>query len=55
MSAGLGNLRLCVKIAGDAPAERLREIAAWADAHSPVGCTVRQAPASSLEVELVDG
>jgi uncharacterized OsmC-like protein len=33
----------------------LRELVAWAEAHSPVSCTVKEAPACSLEVELVDG
>jgi hypothetical protein len=31
----------------------LREIAEWADAHSPVGCTVRNAPAVALEVQTL--
>ena len=55
VSAGMRNLRLKVRIAGDAAPDTLREIASWADAHSPVGCTVRDAPASSLEVELLPG
>jgi uncharacterized OsmC-like protein len=55
VSAGMRNLRMKVRIAGDASPDALREIAAWADAHSPVGCTVRNAPASLLEVELVEG
>ena len=52
ISAGMRNLRMKIRIAGDAAPETLREIAAWADAHSPVGCTVRQAPACSIEIEL---
>jgi uncharacterized OsmC-like protein len=35
------------------PADRLREIAAWGDAHSPVCCTVRHPPHSTVEVEVV--
>jgi len=53
ISAGLGAWRTRVKIAGNAQAQALREIVAWADAHSPVGCTVRQGSACSLEVEVV--
>jgi|1185.fasta_scaffold78786_3 uncharacterized OsmC-like protein len=53
ISAGLRNLRTKVRIAGDAPAQTLREIAAWGDSHSPIGCTLRNAQPSSLEVELV--
>jgi uncharacterized OsmC-like protein len=53
-SAGLRNLRTKVKIAAEAatPAQ-LREIVAWAEAHSPVGCTIRQAPKVTTEVEIV--
>lgn len=53
ISAGMRNLRMKVRIGGDAAPEALRELATWADAHSPVGCTVRNAPMGSLEVELV--
>lgn len=52
VSAGLGRLRTRVRIAGDAVADTLREIVAWGDAHSPIACTVRNAPASSIEIEL---
>jgi hypothetical protein len=50
---GMQRLRSNVRIAGDAPAQTLREIAEWADAHSPVGCTVRNAPAVALEVQTL--
>jgi len=53
VSAGLGGFRMKVKIAGDAPAAKLKELVEWSEAHSPVGCTVRNAPSSSLEVEVV--
>ena len=33
--------------------EALRELVEWAEAHSPVSCTVKEAPACSLEVEVV--
>jgi uncharacterized OsmC-like protein len=52
ISAGLAGIRTRVKIAGDAPRETLRDIVTWADAHSPVGCTVRQTVGCSLEVEF---
>ena len=53
VSAGLGAVRTKVRIGGSAESHALREIAAWAEAHSPVGCTVRDAVASSLEVEVI--
>lgn len=54
VSAGLSGLRTHVKVgAKDATADRLREIVQWADAHSPVGSTIRQAPASAVEVEIL--
>jgi uncharacterized OsmC-like protein len=30
-----------------------RKLVEWADAHSPVGCTVRQPPECSLDMEVV--
>lgn len=45
--------RTAVKIAGDAPREKLQELVAWADAHSPVGCQVRDPAACSLQVEVL--
>jgi uncharacterized OsmC-like protein len=53
ISAGLGPMRTSVKIRGDADSRSLREIVAWAEAHSPVGCTVRRGSACSLEVAVV--
>ena len=53
VSAGLGAFRMKVKIAGDAPAAKLKALVEWADGHSPVGCTVKEAPACALEVEVV--
>src|SRR5258706_16091451 len=54
ISAGQSAMRMKVRIASpDASPEKLREIVAWADAHSPVTCTIRQAPACSLDVEVV--
>lgn len=54
VSAGLASVRMKVKIsAPSASPETLREIVEWADAHSPVGCTMRRAPECSLDVEVV--
>lgn len=54
VSARHGPVRMKVKIgAPAASSDVLREIVAWADAHSPVTCTIRQAPACSLDVEVV--
>lgn len=53
VSAGLAAVRMKVRIGAPAASpETLREIVAWADAHSPVGCTMRQAPGCSLDVEI---
>lgn len=54
VSAGHGPVRMKVKIgAPTASPEVLREIVEWADAHSPVTCTMRQAPECSLEIQVV--
>jgi uncharacterized OsmC-like protein len=54
VSAGLFGLRSRVKIgAAGAPPEQIREIVSWAEAHSPIGCTVRDANATAVEVEVV--
>jgi uncharacterized OsmC-like protein len=45
-------VRTTVKIRGNADAHTLREIVAWAEAHSPVGCTVRDGLASILEIQV---
>jgi uncharacterized OsmC-like protein len=55
VSAGLFGFRTHVKIgAGDATADQLKEIVGWADAHSPVGCTIRQSPSNLVEIEVVE-
>jgi uncharacterized OsmC-like protein len=53
VSAGQKALRTVVKISGDAAPGKLRELVEWADAHSPVGCTLKDAPPCSLTVEVV--
>jgi uncharacterized OsmC-like protein len=56
VSARHAVMRMKVRIGapGVSP-EILRELVEWAEAHSPVSCTVKEAPACSLEVELVKG
>ena len=53
VSAGLNPMRTRVRIGGDADPQALRSLVEWADAHSPVGCTVRQAAACSLDIEVL--
>jgi uncharacterized OsmC-like protein len=53
ISAGMGGWRMKVAIKGNAPAATLRDLVAWADAHSPVGCTVREPADCALEVQVV--
>ena len=53
VDAGQSAVRTTVKIRGSADAKTLREIVAWGEAHSPVGCTARKAPHCSLEIEVV--
>lgn len=53
VSAGLATVRTTVKIsAPTASSDELRDIVEWADAHSPVGCTLRHSPVYSLEIEV---
>ena len=54
VSAGLLGLRTAVRIgAANADAEQLREIVRWADEHSPIACTLRQAREMGIDVEVV--
>src|SRR5688572_21645783 len=52
VSAGLGTIRTRVKIQGAASPDSLRALVAWADAHSPVGCTLKDTPTCLLDVEI---
>lgn len=52
VSAALSTIRTKVKIRGDASPDSLRALVEWADAHSPVGRTVKGAPTCSLEVDV---
>jgi len=54
VSAGHHSVRMKVKIASPSAApQALRELVEWAEAHSPVGCTLKGAPKSSLEIEVL--
>lgn len=54
VSAGHGPVRMKVNIgAPSVSPDVLREIVEWADRHSPVTCTMRQAPECSLEIKVV--
>ena len=54
ISAGHGPVRIKIKVgAPNVSPDVLREIVEWADRHSPVNCTVRQAPECLLEIEVV--
>jgi len=52
ISAGLGAIRTKVRIKGGASPDSLRTLVAWADAHSPVGCTLRDVLVCNLDVEI---
>jgi uncharacterized OsmC-like protein len=53
ISAGHSAIRTEVRIvAPDASGEQLEQLVRWADEHSPVGCTVRNAPSSTLIVSV---
>jgi uncharacterized OsmC-like protein len=54
ISAGHSALGTHVRIAArNASSEQLRELVAWAEEHSPVGRTVREAPKNVLTIEIV--
>lgn len=51
--ASLSGLRTRVRItAENASDQQLHELVRWAESHSPVGCTVRDAPKMSLEISV---
>jgi len=53
ISAGHSSLRTDVRIAArNASAQELRELVTWANEHSPVGRTVRDAPKNTLMIEI---
>jgi uncharacterized OsmC-like protein len=51
ISAAMSALRTMVKIAArNCRPRQLEELVTWADKHSPVGCTVREAPKNTLTI-----
>lgn len=54
VSAAFTTMRIRVRIgADDVAPDDLRALATWGDRHSPVACTVRESPLTSVEVEVV--
>jgi hypothetical protein len=54
VSAAFVTMHIRIRIgADDIGPDDLRALATWGDAHSPVACTVRESPATSVEVEIV--
>ena len=54
ISAGHLAINTRVRVAArNARPEKLRELVAWAEEHSPVGQTVRDAPKNTLTIEIV--
>jgi uncharacterized OsmC-like protein len=54
VTAGHGPVRIRVRIGAPSTSpDVLRELVEWADCHSPVTCTLRNAPECSLEIEVV--
>ena len=54
VSAGHQAIRMNVKIGSPgASPEALRTLVEWAEAHSPVGCTIKDSPACKLEVQVL--
>ena len=54
VSAGFTAMTVRVRIgAENVPANQLRALAEWGNDHSPVACTVRKSPVTSVEVEIV--
>jgi hypothetical protein len=54
ISAGMSGLRTTVQIAACNCAQaELDELVIWADKHSPVSCTLREAPSNALVIRAV--
>lgn len=54
VSAGHRAIRMKVRIGSpSASPQALRELVEWAEAHSPVGCTIKDSPACKLEVQVL--
>jgi len=53
VSARHAAMRMKVKISAPGhSADAVRELVEWAEAHSPVSCTVKEKPVCSLEIEV---
>lgn len=53
VSAGYSALRTDIEIAAEnASAQQLRDLVHWSEAHSPVGCTVRDAPPNTMRIVI---
>jgi hypothetical protein len=47
-------MRMSIRIGADGVEEsRLRELAMWAEGHSPVSCTLRDSPPVTLDISVV--
>ena len=53
VAAGQKVVRTSVKIRGNADEQTLRELVTFADAHSPVGCTLKDSPPCSLDIDVL--
>jgi uncharacterized OsmC-like protein len=50
----LDGIRMTIRIGADGvPEPQLRELAAWGEAHSAVGCTLRERPPIAVEIAVV--
>jgi hypothetical protein len=50
----LDGIRMTIRIGADSvPEPQLRELAAWGEAHSAVGCTLREPPPIAVEITVV--
>jgi uncharacterized OsmC-like protein len=50
----LSGMRISIKIGADGVDEsKLRDLATWSEAHSPVSCTLRERPPVAVEVSVV--
>ena len=55
ISAGHSAIRTTVRISAEnATSEQLKELVQWATAHSPVGCTVCNAPTNTLSIGVIE-
>jgi uncharacterized OsmC-like protein len=54
ISTALDKIRMLIKLGADNASEaQLRELAAWAEAHSPVSCTLRERAPTTVEISVL--